>query len=141
MTWLSCWARMFSAAASTAVRGSVSEWTARIMIGASAGLVLRSVGGLGMSFGSCPAAALMASSTSVAAPSMLRLRSNWRVIWLLPRTLTEVICVRPGIWPNWVSSGVATAVAMVLGLAPGYWPVTLMVGNSTAGSGATGRKG
>ncbi len=63
------------------------------------------------------------------------------MIWLLPSTLTEVICARPGIWPNCVSSGVATAVAIVAGLAPGYWPVTLMVGNSTAGNGATGRNG
>ena len=132
---------MFSAAASTVVIGTVSERAERIRMGASAGLVLRKVGGLGMSFGSWPPAALMASSTSVAAPSMLRLRLNCRVIWLLPRTLTEVICASPGIWPNCVSSGVATAVAMVSGLAPGYWPVTVMVGNSTAGRGATGRNG
>ena len=94
-----------------------------------------------MSFGSCPPAALIASSTSFAAPSMLRLRSNCSVIWLVPSTLTDVICDRPGIWPNCVSSGVATAVAIVSGLAPGYCAVTVSVGNSTVGSGATGRNG
>ena len=83
----------------------------------------------------------MAVSTSVAAASMLRARSNCRVIWLVPMTLTDVICARPGICPNCVSSGVATADAMVARLAPGYCAVTLRVGNSTAGSGATGRKG
>ena len=36
-------------------------------IGASAGLVLRKVGGFGMSLGNCPPAALIASSTSLAA--------------------------------------------------------------------------
>ena len=112
-----------------------------IRMGASAGLVLRKVGGFGMSFGSCPPAALIASSTSFAAASMLRLRSNCSVIWLVPITLTEVICDRPGICPNWVSSGVATAVAIVCGLAPGYWALTDSVGNSTEGSGATGRNG
>ena len=37
------------------------------------------------------------------------LRSNCSVIWVVPSTLVEVICDRPGsIWPNSVSSGVAT---------------------------------
>ena len=88
-------------------------------IGASAGLVLRNVGGFGISFGNCPPAALIASSTSVAAASMLRDRSNCIVIWLEPETFTDVICAKPGICPNCVSSGVATAVAIVCGLAPG----------------------
>ncbi len=112
-----------------------------IRIGASAGLVLRKVGGLGRSFGNCPPAALIASSTSLAAASMLRERSNCKVICVLPSTLTDVICVRPGIWPNCVSSGVATEVAIVCGLAPGYCADTVRVGNSTEGSGATGRNG
>src|ERR1700687_4331633 len=42
--------------------------------------------------------------------------------------------------PNWRSSGVATAEAMVSGLAPGKPAPTEMTGNSTCGSGATGRK-
>ena len=40
---------------------------------------------------------------------------------------------------NCRSSGVATAEAMVSGLAPGRFANTLMVGKSTCGSGATGR--
>lgn len=63
----------------------------------------------------CLPAALIASSTSTAAASMLRDRSNCSVICELPMTFTDVICASPGIWPNWVSSGVA----MVAGLAPG----------------------
>ena len=40
--------------------------------------------------------------------------------------------------PNWRSRGVATAEAMVSGLAPGSAAETWMVGKSTWGSGATG---
>ena len=72
---------------------------------------------------------------------MLRSRSNCRVIVLVPSTLIEVICARPLIWLNCVSSGCATLDAMVSGLAPGYCAVTVMVGKSTCGSGATGSSG
>ena len=41
--------------------------------------------------GSCAAAALIADSVSVAAPSIARLRSNCRVIWVKPSALAEVI--------------------------------------------------
>ena len=37
----------------------------------------------------------------------------------LPPELVEVICVRPGIWPNWRSSGAVTDEAITSGLAPG----------------------
>ena len=57
---------------------------------------------------------------------------------VLPRPLEEVISVTPAMRPNWRSSGVATAEAMVSGLAPGNPAETLMVGNSTSGRGATG---
>src|SRR2546425_185051 len=57
-----------------------------------------------------------------------------------PRPLEEVICVTPAMRPNWRSSGVATAEAMVSGLAPGKPAPTAMVGKSTCGSGATGKK-
>ena len=40
---------------------------------------------------------------------------------------------------NWRSSGVATADAIVSGLAPGRLANTLIVGKSTCGSGATGK--
>src|SRR5579885_2887605 len=36
-----------------------------------------------------------------------------------PRLLTEVISVRPAIWPRWRSSGLARLEATVSGLAPG----------------------
>ena len=47
----------------------------------------------------------------------------------------------PAICPNWRSRGAATEAAMVTGLPPGSPAVTWMVGKSTWGSGATGRKG
>ena len=51
---------------------------------------------------------------------MLRSRSNCSVIDVLPMLLeVEVICVTPGIVENCFSSGVATAAAIVSGLAPG----------------------
>src|ERR1700685_386206 len=54
--------------------------------------------------------------------------------------LVDVISVTPAIRPNCRSSGVATAEAIVSGLAPGRFACTKMVGNSTCGSGATGSK-
>ena len=46
----------------------------------------------------------------------------------------------PAMRPNCRSSGVATDEAIVSGLAPGRPALTLIVGNSTCGSGETGRK-
>ena len=69
---------------------------------------------------------------------MSRLRSNCRVIWLIPNELDEVMVDSAGIWPNCRSSGAATSAAMVSALAPGSWVVTWMVGKSTCGSEATG---
>ena len=57
-----------------------------------------------------------------------------------PNWLVEVIWLMPAMRPNWRSSGVATAEAMVSGLAPGRPAPTEMTGNSTCGKGATGRK-
>ena len=37
----------------------------------------------------------------------------------LPNELVDVICFRPGIWPNWRSSGAVTELAITSGLAPG----------------------
>ena len=50
------------------------------------------------------------------------------------------ISVTPGISPRRRSSGAATVAAMVSGSAPGRLAVTLMVGKSTVGMLATGRK-
>src|SRR3954452_21221815 len=100
------------------------------MIGASAGLIALNGGGVGMFLGSDPSAALIASSNNVSDWPRLVSSPNCSVICGEPSTLTEVICVRPGsIWPNWVSSGVATVEAIVSGLATGYWAVTVSVVN------------
>ena len=58
-----------------------------------------------------------------------------------PSTLIEVSWATPEIWANWYSSGWATVLAMVSGLAPGNLALTEMVGKSTRGSGATGSSG
>src|SRR5215831_4957525 len=57
-----------------------------------------------------------------------------------PRLLLDVISVTPAILPHIRSSGVATADAITSGLAPGRFAKALIVGNSTWGTGATGRK-
>src|SRR5207237_119450 len=98
------------------------------------------MGLLGRLEGNWPRAALMAACTSRAAASMLRLRSNCRTMLVEPSWIVEVISVTPAMRPNWRSSGVATADAMVSGLAPGKPAETWMVGNSTWGRGATGKK-
>ncbi len=88
--------------------------------------------------GSWPAAALIAACTSCAAESTVRLRSNCNVISAYSVALLEVICVRPGIWPNCRSSGVVTVPATVCASAPGNCAVTWIVGESMFGSAATG---
>jgi hypothetical protein len=70
----------------------------------------------------------MAAWTSRAAPSMLRLRSNCRVMLVEPSELPEVISVTPAMRPSARSSGVATVAAIVSGLAPGRLALTEMVG-------------
>ena len=72
---------------------------------------------------------------------MFRSSSNWITTCVLPCTEVEVICATPAICENWRSSGWATVLAIVSGLAPGREPVTWIVGNSTRGSGATGSSG
>ncbi len=59
---------------------------------------------------------------------------------VLPREFEEVIEFSPAIVENWFSSGVATAEAMVSGLAPGSWAVTSRVGKSTLGRSLTARE-
>ena len=56
------------------------------------------------------------------------------VMLVLPSWLIEVIWVMPAMRPNMRSSGVATAEAMVSGLAPGKLADTVMVGYSTSGA-------
>ena len=71
---------------------------------------------------------------------MSRLRSNCSVIWVEPSELLEVISVTPAMWPNSRSSGVAMDDATISGLAPGRLALTEIVGESTSGSGETGRE-
>ena len=91
-----------------------------------------------MPLGSCARAALSAACTSRAAPSMSRDRSNCSTTLVDPAALDEVISVTPAMRPSWRSSGVATAVAIVSGLAPGNEACTEIVGISTCGNGDTG---
>ena len=111
------------------------------MMSDSAGLTLRQVGLVGRFAGNWPRAALMAACTSRPAASTSRSRSNCMVMLVLPSWLSEVICVMPAMRPNMRSSGVATAEAIVSGLAPGRFAETVIVGYSTSGSVATGRNG
>src|SRR5512146_2839726 len=76
--------------------------------------------------------------TSWAAASMFLLRLNWSVICAIPCPDTDVMLSRPAIVENWRSSGVATAEAMVSGLAPGSAAFTRTVGKSTFGRSLTG---
>ena len=70
---------------------------------------------------------------------MSRKSVNCSVIWVIPRAFVEVIESRPAIVENCFSSGVATAAAIVSGLAPGRLAETERVGKSTFGRSLTGR--
>jgi hypothetical protein len=74
---------------------------------------------MGRSFGRKVNAALMAACTSCSATSSDRSSANCSVTTELPSELVDVIRARPGIWPNWRSSGAVTDEAMTSGLAPG----------------------
>src|ERR1700730_11591632 len=108
-----------------------SDFIASNMIGESAGLTFQYPGWPGKSVGSWPRAALMAAWTSRAAASMLRFRSNCRVMLVEPSDEVDVISVTPAIRPKWHSRGGATDEAIVPGEAPGSPAETLIVGNST----------
>ena len=62
------------------------------------------------------------------------------VIRELPSEDTDVISVTPEISPSRRSSGAATVAAIMLGSAPGRLALTEMVGKSTLGRLATGKK-
>ncbi len=55
-----------------------------------------------------------------------------------PWVLCDVISLTSAIWPRCRSSGAATDVAIVSGLAPGMLACTETIGKSIWGSGATG---
>src|SRR5712671_6488368 len=120
------WAIFVSAYSSTVDMVSVSEYSARVRTAWAFGLDLRHVGGDGMSRGMRTDA--MAACTSCAALSMSRLRTNCRVMLVLPRPLFDVIWSTPGMLENCFSRGSATTAAMVSGSAPGRLANTLIVG-------------
>src|SRR5258708_30540569 len=69
---------------------------------------------------------------------MLRSRENWIVIDVEPSWLEDVMLSMPAIVENCFSRGVATAAAIVSGLAPGRLALTCTVGKSTEGRSLTG---
>ncbi|OPY91199.1 MAG: hypothetical protein A4E72_00216 [Syntrophus sp. PtaU1.Bin208] len=101
---------------------------------------MRKDGGVGRSSGSRRAAREMADCTSWAAASILRFRSNCRVIRVDPWELVEIMESTPAMVVNSFSRGVATVEAMVSGFAPGSEALTVIVGKSTVGRSLTGRR-
>src|SRR6266516_7358521 len=71
---------------------------------------------------------------------MLRSSENWIVIEVDPSPLDDVMLSMPAIVENCFSSGVATADAIVSGLAPGSDADTWIVGKSTVGRSLTGSR-
>src|SRR3989454_6916352 len=88
--------------------------------------------------GNCRSVLEIAACTSWAAASMSRDRVNVSVMFVLPRVLDDVMASMPAIVENCFSSGVATAAAIVCGLAPGRPAPTVIVGKSTFGRSLTG---
>ncbi len=113
------WARVVCAKSSNADMAKVGAVSVRNRMGESAGFTLRKEGGLGKSMGSLRAAREMAAWTSWAAASMLRSSTNCMTICVEPCELLEVIESMPAMVENSFSRGVATAEAIVSGLAPG----------------------
>src|SRR5437879_11290477 len=109
------------------------------MIGWSAGFTFWYEGGT-IPVGSWRRVLEIAGCTSCAAASMLRSSVNWSVMLVLPRLDEEVIWSTPAIVENCFSRGVATADAMVSGLAPGRLALTWIVGKSTFGRLLTGNR-
>src|SRR5579863_2223983 len=100
-------------------------------MGLSAGFAFFHPGFCGKLAGSWPRAALMAACTSRAAASIFLLRSNCRLMLVMPSVLDDVISLTPEMRPNWRSRGVATDEAIVSGLAPGRAAATEIEGKST----------
>ena len=136
--WEIFWARIVEATSYSWPGLSVPEFISSTMIGSSAELDFRYVGLLRRAVGRSARAPLIAACTSRAAPSMSRLSPNCRLMFVLPTELCEVISVTLAICPSRRSSGVATELAIVSGLAPAMEALTPIVGKSTWGTGATG---
>src|SRR5579871_3814985 len=108
------------------------------MAGSSAGLLFRNAGGVGIPGGSRGMAAAIADCKSDAALSMSRLRSNCKVMLVVPAVLEEVIESTPAMVVNCRSSTVATEDAIVAGSPPGRLAVTLIVGYAIVGNSLIG---
>src|SRR3569833_1092039 len=108
------------------------------MIGWSAGLLFWYDGGM-MPGGRLRRVFAIIACTSCAAASMLRSRLNWIVMPVDPSPDDDVMLSMPAIVENCFSSGVATADAIVSGLAPGRLALTVIVGKSTVGKSLTGK--
>src|SRR4051794_5356952 len=124
----------------TADSGKVEEPNDTNSTGKSAGFTLRKLGGIVISIGNRRCAMVSAVCTSSAAASMLRLRSNWIVMALVPCDELDDIDEMPAMVDSWRSIIPATEAAMVSALAPGKVAVTAMVGKSTRGSADTGNR-
>ena len=94
-------------------------------------------GGAGILGGNWRPAAAIAACTSCAAASRLRLRLNCSVMPVDPSDEDDTIESSPAMVENCRSSGVATAEAIVSGLAPGSDAPTWIVGKSTFGRSLT----
>src|SRR6266480_1079338 len=130
-------ARNVSAYSSSADSWRVLDVRARYRIGESAGFDLLYDGGC-IPGGSCRSVLEIAACTSWAAASILRDSENCSVMLVPPNVLDDVIASIPAIVENCFSSGVATAAAIVCGLAPGNPAETVIVGKSTLGRSLTG---
>src|SRR5215467_118901 len=97
------------------------------MIGWSAGFVFWYDGGM-MPGGRFFNVFAIIACTSCAAASTLRSRLNWIVMFVEPNDDVDVMLSMPAIVENCFSSGVATADAIVSGLAPGRLALTVIVG-------------
>src|SRR5438552_2376751 len=79
----------------TADNGNVAERSTTNSTGKSAGFTFRKLGGIVISIGSRRCAIVSAVWTSSAAASMLRLRSNWMVMTLVPcDELNDILAAR-----------------------------------------------
>src|SRR6185369_11456737 len=103
-----------------------------------AGFTLRKLGGIIISIGNRRCAMVSAVCTSSAAASMLRLRSNWMVMAVVPCDELDDIEEMPAMVESWRSMMPATEAAIVSALAPGSVAVTAIVGKSTRGNADTG---
>ena len=120
-------ARTVSAYSSSCESGIVLERTLMYRMGWSPGFAFCIDGGM-IPGGSSRSVLDMADCTSCAAPSMFRASVNCSVIDVEPSELDDTMLSTPAMVVNCFSSGVATADAIVSGLAPGRPADTVIVG-------------